>query len=355
MDDKALAYVSQVKDHQQFPAARVAYGARVDGETIYMYQRSSSSTAESMNAANKLVRDWTAVDPINALILLLKLEAKRYADNKEQAWQWTEVLTPHGQKLCNNAFKSINPRDYTISIESKENRYDCTVSSNRTNNTYYCWFPRTYDDDNSLFGGCSCGVPNTDGIPCNHMCVVVKSYRIEGLNETNIMPIWWHTSHWRRQYPADSVVRSTVDIESLRNAAASTKSNHMEFKLCPPYSAQRKSGRPREEKRIKGAIEIAIDKTEKKKKMVETRKKREPIEPDDLVEYRNIKKKRKKDNKTMGEAMGKTVVKGAKGKEKAGKGKATKGKGGKQKSGYKKRVTQSTTTSPKTKKARRGK
>jgi hypothetical protein len=258
MDDKAFAYVSQVKD----------YGTRVDSESIYMYQRASSLTAESMNATNKLVRDRTAVDPINALILLLKFEGKRYADNKEQAWQWTEALTPHGQKLCNNAFKSINPWDYTSSIESKENRYDCTVSSNRTNNTYYCWFPRTYDDDIFLVGGCSCGVPNTDGIPCNHMCVVVKSYRIEGLNETN----WWHTSHWRRQYPADSVVRSTADIESLRNVAASTKSNHMEFKLCPPYSAQPNSGMPWEEKRNKGAIEIAIDKTEEKKKMVETQK-----------------------------------------------------------------------------------
>ncbi len=103
MDDKALAYVSQVKDHQQFPAARVAYGARVEGGTIYMYQHSSSSTAESMNAANKLVRDRMAVDPIKAMILLLNLEAKRYADNKEQAWQWTEVLTPHGQKICSNA------------------------------------------------------------------------------------------------------------------------------------------------------------------------------------------------------------------------------------------------------------
>jgi hypothetical protein len=68
-----------------------------------------------------------------------------------------------------------------------------------------------------------------------------------------------------------------------------------------------------------GAIEIAIDKMEKKKKMVETRKKWEPIEPDNLVEYRNIKK---------------TVAKVAKGK-----GKATKGNGGKRKSGYKKRVT----------------
>ncbi len=46
-----------------------------------------------------------------------------------------------------------------------------------------------YDDDISFFGGCSCGVPNIDGIPfpCNHMCVVVKSYRIEGLNESKIM------------------------------------------------------------------------------------------------------------------------------------------------------------------------
>jgi hypothetical protein len=214
------------------------------------------------------------------------------------------------------------------------------VSSNKTSNTYYCWFPRTYDDDNSLFGGCLCGVPNTDGISCNHMCVVVKSYRIEGLNETNIMPIWWHTSHWRRQYPADSVVRSTVGIESLCNDAASTNTNDLDFKLCPPYSAGRKGGRPREEKRIKGAIEIAIDKTDKKKKMTETRKKREPMEPDDPVEYRDIKKKHEKE----------TVAKAAKGK-----GKATKGKRGKQKLGYKKRVTQPTTTSPKKKKARRGK
>ncbi len=81
-----LAYVNSVNDHQKYRAARVTHGARFEGETIYMYQRSSSSTAESIKAANKLVRDQTAVDPINALILLLKLEAKRYADNKEQAW-----------------------------------------------------------------------------------------------------------------------------------------------------------------------------------------------------------------------------------------------------------------------------
>jgi hypothetical protein len=52
-----------------------------------------------------------------------------------------------------------------------------------------------------------------------------------------------------------------------------TKTNNLDFKLCPPYSAERKGGRPREEKQIKGVIEIAIDKMEKKKKMAETQKK----------------------------------------------------------------------------------
>jgi hypothetical protein len=43
----------------------------------------------------------------------------------------------------------------------------------------------------------------------------------------------------------------------------------MEFKLCPPYSAGWKGGRPWEEKQTKGAIECAIDKTEKKKRLRE--------------------------------------------------------------------------------------
>ncbi len=154
------------------------------------------------------------------------------------------------------------------------------------------------------------------------------------------MPIWWHTSHWRKQYPADSVVRSTVGMDTIRNTAASAKTNDLAFKLCPPYSAGCKGGRPREEKWIKGAIEIAIDKTEKKKKKAETRKKCDPIEPKDNVEYRTVKKKRRKD----------TVAKPAQGK-----GKVAKKKWGEWKRPYKKRVTQQTTTSPKKKKARRDK
>jgi hypothetical protein len=76
MDEKALRYLGLVNDHQQYPAARVQFGLD-QGAEVCMFQRSSASTAESMNAAHKGVRDRTAVDPINSLLLLLKLEARR--------------------------------------------------------------------------------------------------------------------------------------------------------------------------------------------------------------------------------------------------------------------------------------
>ena len=59
------------------PQLRVEYG-RTRGVDVYMYTRSSSSTAKAMNAANLAVRARTAVDPVNAFILLLKLEVERY-------------------------------------------------------------------------------------------------------------------------------------------------------------------------------------------------------------------------------------------------------------------------------------
>ncbi len=257
-----------------------------------MYQQSSSLTAEFMNAANKSVRDCTAVDPINAMLLLLKLEARRFSKNKEKAWSWTEVLTPHGKKLSDKAFSKVNPRDYSITIDAELDKYVCAVSRMTLNYTYTCWFPSSYDEDRSLFGGCSCGVQNTNGIPCHHMCAVVKSYRIDGLNETNVMPTWWHTFHWHKQYPSDSFVSCNTDIQSLHNTAqVNSHNSRNKYVLCPPCSGPQKGGRPREKKQIKGSIELAM---EKKKETIKDKKKRKvPIKPDDQVEYRSTKRKKK--------------------------------------------------------------
>jgi hypothetical protein len=58
---------------------------------IQMYGQSASSGVESMNRANKpLVREKTAVDPLNAAILLLQLEGGRF--NK-----WKKL---HGRQIC---------------------------------------------------------------------------------------------------------------------------------------------------------------------------------------------------------------------------------------------------------------
>ena len=66
--------VADLDDESQYPAARCAMGL-----LVYLYFRSSSGVAESMNNANKEMRARTAVDLLNACIsLLTKLEVKRY-------------------------------------------------------------------------------------------------------------------------------------------------------------------------------------------------------------------------------------------------------------------------------------
>jgi hypothetical protein len=90
VNNKALKYLNAVSDTVQYPGARVD----VDFGHIIIYQRSASSTGESMNQANKAARDKTAVDVICATKLLLSLSAKRYHEKKEMAWKWQGHLTP---------------------------------------------------------------------------------------------------------------------------------------------------------------------------------------------------------------------------------------------------------------------
>ena len=100
MQDNALHFLGSIPDTQQFPAARCGMG-----NDICMYQRTAASSVESMNRANERVRDRTAVDPINSLILLIKLEATRFEKHKENAWnRMDELLTPHSTRLAKDAF-----------------------------------------------------------------------------------------------------------------------------------------------------------------------------------------------------------------------------------------------------------
>jgi hypothetical protein len=94
VSDKALRYLNTINDLQQYPCARVNMG-----DDICMYQRSASSSVESMNNANKSVWVRTAVDPVNSSMLLLQKENEIFLSHREEAFKWIKELTPHGVKL----------------------------------------------------------------------------------------------------------------------------------------------------------------------------------------------------------------------------------------------------------------
>ena len=57
---------------------------------------------------------------VSSTMLLLKLSAARYSAQKEKALSWDHALTPHGTKLCDNAFEGINFRHYGIFVDNNE-------------------------------------------------------------------------------------------------------------------------------------------------------------------------------------------------------------------------------------------
>jgi hypothetical protein len=64
MAQDALCYLNAVSDGEHILTARCAFS-----KDVYMYQCSSSSSAESMNRANMAVQEQTTVNLFNATIL----------------------------------------------------------------------------------------------------------------------------------------------------------------------------------------------------------------------------------------------------------------------------------------------
>jgi len=124
IDDEDKIYLTKLRDDQQYPAARCALGPH-----IYMYGRTSSASVESMNAANKSVCHRTSIDLVNATILLLQLEKKRFNEQKEKAWSDDNGrLTPKGRILSNECSLSVpNHRDYAITRSEHDTFHEYKV------------------------------------------------------------------------------------------------------------------------------------------------------------------------------------------------------------------------------------
>ena len=122
MNTKDIQYLNSLDDESQYPAARCAMGPHV-----YLYFRSSSGTAESMNKANKEMRARTAVDLLNACMLLIKLECKRFYKMKKDTWGGTTVLTPRGIEEYEATFTNLSPSHFIFNLRDFDDHIEMRV------------------------------------------------------------------------------------------------------------------------------------------------------------------------------------------------------------------------------------
>ena len=205
-------YLTKIDDTKQYPAARCAMGPG-----ICMYGKSASSGVESMNRANKqLVRMKTAVDILNASLLLLKLEGDRFNAGKEKAWNWDQPLTPKGMDIMRDVFDSVRLIEFRLSMQEDETHHIGLVRKNLVTATEYEVRIPKVAYMGSYFGTCTCGIPARDGVPCKHMVVIVKSSTIPDITRTGIMPFFWSTEQWRRQYPIEVMYNTDITMAQVK-------------------------------------------------------------------------------------------------------------------------------------------
>lgn len=253
MSNKDLYYLNSINDESQYPAARCAMGP-----SIFMYSRSSSGTAESMNKANKEMRARTAVDLLNACMLLIKLEVNRFYTMKKEAWGGSSILTPRGMEEYEATFSNLHTRHFSLRLKEYDDNW--TVYVKRINvsgkREEIVTLPKA-PVDGSHFGRCTCGAPQTDAVPCEHMSVIALSAVIRPqIDPMNIMPFWWKRSHWRLQFPLETCPEAKITIKSVKEG----KLPDYSLRLCPDWTTGSKPGRPKKGERIKSGLEAAMAK-----------------------------------------------------------------------------------------------
>ena len=193
---------------------------------------------------------------VNATILLMRLECKRFTKVKELAWRTDNVFTSRGEMEHNETFEGISYRYFNLAIEEKEDRHEDTTSRRcKPNKMFYVVIPKEATKG-SYFGHCSCGVDMRDAVLCEHMAAIVTSTRIPVLTRTNIMPHWWTCNTWQLQFPIEEEPVCNVNLAEIKSSK-----NHNNFiRYCPLWSAPNKAGRPKKGERRKSGIEAAMGK-----------------------------------------------------------------------------------------------
>jgi hypothetical protein len=73
-----------------------------------------------MNAANKEMRACTAVDALNATLLLIRLECGRFQRMKQEAWGDDLGLTLHGKDEYDSTYTDLFSHHYSDNVTDVE-------------------------------------------------------------------------------------------------------------------------------------------------------------------------------------------------------------------------------------------
>jgi len=193
-----------------------------------------------MNRANAVARQRTAVDVLNAMILVIKLEGSRFEFYKQKAWSCEEKLTNRGMELMEESFKDVNHREYQLNITNCDTFHRITVSRMTSTNEYTVIIP-VDEFKGTRFGSCTCGKPKTDAIPCKHMVVVAMSSKIKGLTRMHVIPYWWTTEHWQDQYAMEVNCRTDISLNTVKSSTQADDT----LRYVPAWLAAKKKGRPK--------------------------------------------------------------------------------------------------------------
>jgi hypothetical protein len=237
----------------QFPAARCA-----QGDSVCMYGKSASSGVEAMNRGNEDICQKTAVDILNATMILLKKESTRYNKQQNLAWNHAHVL----MKLMGEAFNNVKVQDFKVHLKENENEHTAIVSKKSTSHREYSVNLPKSTTLGSRFGKCTCGFPKKDGIPCQHMVAIFKLGRIDGLTRAAIMPHWYTTAQWGNRFPKNSYIDTHQTLKSIK--ANSTQHNDLCY--CPNWLGPQKKGHPQKDKRKKSISDYVKQSAKKKRR-----------------------------------------------------------------------------------------
>ena len=98
-----------------------------------------------MNKANKEMRARTAIDLLNACMLLIKLECVWFYKMKQYTWGGTSVLTPRGIEEYEATFTNLSPSHFIINLRDIDDHWQVRVMQHNVLST------------KEQIGTCTCG------------------------------------------------------------------------------------------------------------------------------------------------------------------------------------------------------